>query len=387
MSELQLLFLILAVIYAWECAGWLGRGSVAFLTAFGRKWRPAHPGMLLGNQRGGLVFAWPFPPLGTFVKGNQFPLSVSPDAILAFVASSVNPGGRPSQTGKLFRFDEMKNVTASGKKILVNGQLFLKANSATFAAEIVASLRRLAKVATKERARDIEEMIGDSFDTKAMKKRWDDMHKELPRVRLPANLLFIYLFIVAPLVLGRLGLGTTWPGLVVGLLALTTGTAISFWRIHKTFYPAAEDERFTHFLTILLSPATTIRAGDVLTRPLFEGFHPLALAKVFCTEETFRLLAEQMLRDIRYPALPVFAGNNPSASGVEREARARLQKTVEEFLKRNGIEPQELVKAPSFVEDNCRSYCPRCLAQFTTAEGVCVDCGGIPLVSFSVNPR
>src|SRR5438445_7773993 len=44
----------------------------------------------------------------------------------------------------------------------------------------------------------------------------------------------------------------------------------SFRRMHKLFYLKAEDDRFTHFLTILLSPATTIRAHDALSRPLLE---------------------------------------------------------------------------------------------------------------------
>ena len=32
MSELDLLFLVLAVLYGWECSWWVPRGSVAFRT-------------------------------------------------------------------------------------------------------------------------------------------------------------------------------------------------------------------------------------------------------------------------------------------------------------------------------------------------------------------
>ena len=65
MSDLQLLFLVLALLYGWECACWVGRGSVAIRSWLGRRWRITHPGTLLGNQRGGFVFAHPLPPLGT----------------------------------------------------------------------------------------------------------------------------------------------------------------------------------------------------------------------------------------------------------------------------------------------------------------------------------
>src|SRR5206468_5865843 len=99
--------------------------------------------------------------------------------------------------------------------------------------------------------------------------------------------------------------------LLVALLALTTSIAIFFHRAHKAFYPEAEDERFTHFLTVLLSPVTSIRALDIVSRPLLETFHPLAIARVFCSPEQFREFAGRVLRDIHFPALPLSPANQP----------------------------------------------------------------------------
>src|SRR5689334_14361786 len=133
MTELQLLLLIFALIYLWECVCWINRGSVAFLTWFGRRWRASHPASLIGNQSGGFVFAHPLPPLGTILVGNQYPLSVSPDAVLPYVAPSVNPGSRPPQSAKLFKFGDIRKVEAVGKKVRINDELLLKVGSATFA--------------------------------------------------------------------------------------------------------------------------------------------------------------------------------------------------------------------------------------------------------------
>src|SRR5882724_5354381 len=119
MTELQLLFLIFALIYLWECGCWIRRGSVGFLTWFGRQLRIAHPASIFGNQSGGFVFAHPFPPLGTILTGNQYPLSISPDAILAYVAFCVNPGGRPSLTARIFEFTEIRKVEAAGKNVRI----------------------------------------------------------------------------------------------------------------------------------------------------------------------------------------------------------------------------------------------------------------------------
>jgi len=116
MSELQLLFVVFALIYLWECVCWINRGSVGFLTWFGRRWRIAHPASLVGNQSGGFILAHPLPPLGGVLIGNQFPLSISPDAVLAYVATCVNSGARPTQSAKLFKFEDIRKVEAIGKK-------------------------------------------------------------------------------------------------------------------------------------------------------------------------------------------------------------------------------------------------------------------------------
>src|SRR2546421_4451380 len=283
MSDLELLFLVLAALYLWECASWLRRGSVAFVTWFGSRWRAVHPGSLLGNQRGGLVFAPPLPPLGILFRGTQFPISISSEAVLAFVSPSMNPGWRPPQTGKLLRWDEIRDVNSKGKKLLANGELFLTAPSAIYAEWLAGHLRQLQKLAPAKRAKAAEELVRDRFDTREIERRWQEFQKRTAIVPILTNCLFTYLFILAPMLLHRWGLRQCWLGLVIGLLALTTATAILFLRAHKHFYPGANEERFTHFLTILLAPATTIRAQDVLSWPLLETFHPLAIAKVFCS--------------------------------------------------------------------------------------------------------
>lgn len=385
MSELELLFLILVAIYAWECACWVPRGSVAFLTWSGRRWQPVHPGTLLGNLRGGLVFAFPLPPLGTVLAGTQFPLSVSAEAVLAYVAPAVNPGGRPVQSAKLCRFDEFRAVAVKAKNVIVNDEVLVRAASPLLAAHLAEKLRLLGKTPAPARAKAIENLMREGFDTTAIERRWRAFQNQSARVRLLTNFLFLYLFLLAPLAIWLFGLRLAWPALLVGLLACTVATATSFRRCHKAFFPDAEDERFTHFLTILLSPATTIRAHDVLSRPLLEMFHPLAIAKVFCADDTFRQFAERVLRDIRHPALPVCPGPEPGAQAVERYARRLLQTAAEEFLERNGINPGELAQPPMPADATCHSYCPRCLAQFTTTAGVCEDCGGLTLVAFASN--
>jgi len=383
MTDLELLFLVLAVVYGWECACWLPRGSVGFVTWQGRRWRLKHPGALVGNQRGGFVFASPLPPLGTVFTAHQFPLSISSEVMLGFVAANIGPGARPQQTGRLVRFTELRTVEVSGRKLLVNGEVFLKAATPTFTEDLARQVRELMKLPNEERPRLIEQFVKAAFDTKSLEGRWQEFRKRTSHVRLLTNFLFGYLFGFAPVLIWSVGLSQSWLELLIGLFLFTLATALFFRAAHKRFYPAAEDERFTHFVTILLSPATAIRARDVLSRALLETFHPLAIAKVFCEEPEFRSFARRVLIELRHPALPVCPRDEQVAQSAEANYRAIVQKAVEKFLKQSKVDVEELTRPIAPADETCKSFCPRCEAQFTTIDGKCADCGGLPLVPFS----
>lgn len=383
MSDLQLLFLVLALLYGWECACWVRRGSVAFRTWLGGRWRAVHPGALLGNSRGGFVFVAPMPPLGNVLVGYQFPLSLSPEAALAFVATNVNPGWRPPQTGRFVRFDNLRDTTLRGRKVFVNGDLWFKAPTAAFAQAIANHLQELRRMPKDRRDAAISERVRASFDTAVIERRWKEFCLHGRRLRWTANTLFVYLFALAPIVIWHFGLKLSWVGLLAGLIALATATTVFFQRGHKALYPSAGDERFTQCLTTFLSPPAALRAHDTLSRPLLEMFHPLAIARVFCPAQSFRAFARDFLLEVRHPRLPVDAEGSGVAPATERHARALLLSETEAFLARCGIEPANLARPPAPADASCRAFCPRCHAQFTTAKGTCADCGGLAIVAFA----
>src|SRR5206468_1295906 len=84
-------------------------------------------------------------------------------------------------------------------------------------------------------------------------------------------------------------------------------------------------------------------------------------------------------REILYPALPICPREDRQALETERYSRSVLQDAAERFLKRSGIDTDALIQPPLPADDTCLSYCPRCLAQFTTLEGICADCGWLAL--------
>jgi hypothetical protein len=246
----------------------------------------------------------------------------------------------------------------------------------------VEQLQQLARMNAREREASIAGSLRGTFDTGALERRRREFQKRSCPVRGLSNALLGYLFVVAPAVIWHFGFQLSWLGLLAGLLGLTTATAFGFFRAHRALYPDAEDERFTHTLTILLAPTTAMRAHDALSRPLLEGFHPLAIAKVLLPEKDFREFARRVLLDLRQPALPLCPNDNPAARETELLARCAQQSEAEEFLQQAGVEPHDLCRPPTPADESCRAYCPRCNAQFTTVEGTCADCGGLGLVPF-----
>jgi len=382
MSDVQWLFLALALLYAWECACWIRRGSVAFTTWLGLDWRAQHPGTLVGNQRGGFILAPPLPPLGTVLTASTLPLSVSPDGVLAYVATNVNPGWRPPQNGRFIRFADVRNVRAQGRKVFVHGKVFLAAHSTGLANHLAAELARVAKLEPPQRESALLEWTRAMFDLKAIERRRRELSSHSRPLRLLTNALFVYLFVAAPVVIWHLGFKLSWLGLLLGLLALTIATAAMFQRAHRALFPRAGDERFTHVLTIALSPPTAMRALDALSRHLLEMFHPLAVGMALMPKRQAAEFARRVLLDLKHPARPICPGEDPRVHATERHAREVLRTVSEEMLRQSGLDPDNLCRAPAPADATCRTYCPRCDAQFTVENGACADCGGLALLTF-----
>jgi hypothetical protein len=370
MSDVQLLFLVLAALYAWECACWVTHGTVAFRSWLGRAWQTTASGTLLGNQRGGFIFAHPLPPLGTLLTAGTFPLALSPKAV--FIESTAHQGN-------CLAWEQIERVEAHAQKVLVNGRLILRASSPTMAARLAQHMQELKQAKSAEREPLLQRALREHFDAARLDARWREFQEITRTLRWLTNALFAYLFVLAPAAIWRLGFQSSWLPLLVCLLGLTSTTAIVFHRAHKVLFPNAEDERFTHFLIVLLSPATAIRANDVLSRPLLEDCHPLVLAKRFCSPRQFRLLAANFLRELRYPATNRRQSAGPLAETAQYW-RMALQTSLEHFLKANGLDPAQLLQPPVPADATSLAYCPRCLQQFSTREGKCEDCGGLALL-------
>jgi len=382
MSDLQWLCAVLAALYFWECAGWVRRGGVAFIRWWGKDFNLQHPAAIVGNPSGGFTLAAPLPPLGTLFHAFQLPVSIGPKGLLSFVATNFSPGWRPPQSAQFLDWDQVNALTRRGKKLCHQRKPIFSTPSQSYAIWLLESLQGIARETESRRRSAIENFLATSTNSMAVRERLREFLTAVRPVRILANALVGLLFIVAPLGIIALGFHLVWLPLLLLLLALMITTAVRFARIHRRFYPAAEDERFTQTILIALAPATTLRAHDYASRPLLEAFHPLAVAGVMLAEADLHKFARRVLLDLRSPTLPVCPVAEDVARQTESFHRETLVRLLEANLRECGLDPAELCRPPLPLDESSRAYCPRCEAQFETLAATCADCGGLSLVSF-----
>ncbi len=380
MSDLEVIYVILVLFYLWECLVWLPRGQVLFWKSWFGGWRAGHPSPLVGNLRGGVVVAPLLPPSAACHLASQAPWSLAPQGLLAFVAASVNPGWRPPQTGRFVPFAELQEVVWSPPRLRLNGQTWMKAKAGHLARPWQALLARLRAAAAPARKGLIEEFLAGTLAWEKARDAWREFEEKTGRLRWAGHWLFAYCYGVMPGVVWYFGFTLVWKWVLLALLASTLAPALMFRKLHRHFYPLEDEERFSLFAVMLLSPANAIRARDSLARPLLVRFHPLAVARALLDEEAFQAFAMAYHRELCHPAWPL-----PSGAAGEMEAGAREAWTslVEAFLVRNGVDRASLNRPPARADATCQAYCPRCLAQYTQAGTGCPDCGGLPQVAFS----
>jgi len=119
----------------------------------------------------------------------------------------------------------------------------------------------------------------------------------------------------------------------------------------------------------------------MLSRPLLERFHPLAIAASLCSPGQLKVLARRTVRELRHPQVGTLPAEG-DAGKIRAWANAAMLREVERFAARNGMPPDQLDSTPARIDPECRSYCPRCHAQFTRADGACSDCG-VSLVAYT----
>ncbi|HEX6853279.1 MAG TPA: hypothetical protein VF139_17920 [Candidatus Polarisedimenticolaceae bacterium] len=378
MTETQTFFAVLLAVYAYECLAMVRRDAVGFRTSGTGTMRPRAVADFPGPRRRAIVAAWPLPPLGVFAAASPWPFSLAPEGVVAWTIAAPNPGRRPESTGVLARFDAVARFSSADRKVLADGRLLCEADTAREAAVLAAVLERVRAASAARRGARIEAEIERSLDDGEAGRRLEAFRGKTRAARVAANLLVIHVAFVAPIVASWRGLAWGWKGLLTVAVLLAAATVAAWVRAHRGVRGAKP--AVSEVVALALTPLAAARGLDSLSRDLFAGIHPAAVARVACAPEDADRLAAFTLRDAFRP-LP---GEAPDAGSATIAAwhHERWRGALESAARRWGIPPERASGPPDPEGAGGVAYCPRCATVFTVEGGGCADCGGLPRLRF-----
>ena len=380
MSEAQTLLLILILLYLSECLIWVKRESVAFVSSMGGRWRLKVPPSWLGNANGGILLLNPLPPAGRVFLSHLSPISISPSGICAYNLQTLPSEARaPGQTGHFLPFSKITRSTTDGVYLLVNGERFAKCATARQARTLAKLIGEMAKTSAAKRERLARTWISKQFAMDDAAARLSEGNAVIQPMRELSLMLFLFLFVVTPVLVSSFGLmGLIIPVAAV-MLILAVLIGILFYRAHKHLFPSETSERFEGLVKMILCPPVSIRAPDILTRNLLAEYSPIVLASLL-TGSSEQQFVRAFILDLQHP-LKHEVSDETAAKTIHWTASEQLNICLEQVKAGHYLKPEDL-SVPTQREENSISYCPRCRCQFVVRAVECPDCPGVVLVEF-----
>jgi hypothetical protein len=380
MSDEFLLFLVLCVVYFTECLLWLGEHSVAFVAWIGTRWRETKPSGFLKASKGGILFLNPFPPLGRVICCHLPPFSVSPKGICSLNSQGPADSDITRQDARAVLFEEIKSVRAAERDLVVNDERFLRFKQAQQASKAGDLIHSLLKVTESDREKIIARFWNEQFDFERASARFREATHDVRFLRVLCNGMFFYLFGLAPsLVLFLFSTRMLIP-IGMGMLVIAIQISIEYYLVHRRLYPAAKEDRITNLVKMILFPPASIRACDLITENLLATWNPLLVGHLLLSPERYEAFAGRTARNLKYPLTEEYSDER--VDSIKSWQDQTLLRTASDYVARVAKLEGEWLPPPNPEDGDVRSYCPRCLSQFTQEQGVCPDCAGVDLLSF-----
>jgi len=383
MTDLELIYLILAFFYVAECGYWIRPGSLVFVSQLGDGCRllAAHTGAWLRNDHGGFVLG-NFLPLGHSLLTAGWPVTLAPEGVVSGSCQVLTPDGRSDDAGRFLLWEDVHEVIVDGRQVRIDGQPFVRAATPQLAGRLATLLTELAALPAPERTAAIDKAVAGWLDATPFDNAFRRFRRISALLALPCTALFLYVFLVTPILFARFVFQDFLSPLPYYLALL--GLVLVTYHLSHALLGGRPGERWSATMTMLVSPADAMHARDKLCHRLAVGHHPLAVASVVCAPVAFYELARQVLLDLRWP-LPADGVVDARVVAAEQWFRDRLLAATEAFLRKAGIEPEDLLPDPVAERPECRSFCPRCLGQYLLEAGRCGQCA-LTLRSFAELP-
>lgn len=385
MGDLELILLVLAAFYVGETAHWLLPGSVLFVGHGGRRLRPRllDTTATFRNAGGGVLFG-SLLPWGEAASARPYPLSLGTDGVLGFTAHHLGHDHRPTDDGRFLPWNEVRNIAADGRSVLVDGAALVRVDLPRTAAAVAEDLKRLASLKPERREKAIDSLIGEWFDDKKFTEEQSRLRSASRGLQFTNTLLFAYFFILLPLMIWY-GLRTFFLEWLIGYGAVAFLNIAVFYITHRRLFRERRGERWKRLLMMLISPADAARSRNHLFRDAAATKHPLCAAVVWCSDDDTALVAERTLRDLDHPQLPVCRDGDARSQQVEAAFRDQVADAARKLLERRGLDARKFTNEPTPESTDSRSFCSRCTQQFREPAATCNLCG-LSSTVYAVSP-
>jgi len=384
MTEGQKLLLVLVLLYLFDCVLWVGARTVLFAAPWCRKWRGRFAGPHLGNRDGSVALGNPLPPLGAVFAAHWFPISLSPIGVCGLNLQALGGAHRCCQSGRVFGYEDIDQVEAEGKHLLINGERFAKCESFDQAGRLAKLVEELKAASAGKREALLRHSLAARFDTERARERLKMANHQVGGIRLCCLVFFAYLYVILPVLVCKHGLTSHMISAAAIILFSTALICLQFFLGHRKLHPQAGFERTGDVVKMMLCPPAAIRAHDQLSMNAMSEFHPILLAHLLQAEGR-DALAGGMVRDLSHP-LP-HGLDDPQAKGiVSWHAQAELAACAA-FLQSVGTTTMAGLRGAPAWDGHASKYCPRCLGQFKTDAPECPDCPGVALLPVDSTPN
>jgi hypothetical protein len=147
-----------------------------------------------------------------------------------------------------------------------------------------------------------------SFDISSLEERVRNFEEKSRIVQIVGNLLFLMIFLVLPAVLWTETIAFYWLPLAIGFLCLWVLGIGSFFVAHRHLFQDKKAQRWKRTLLIGISPLSTIRAANQLSKDLVRDFHPIAACYYLCSRSDFEHHARMTYYDVTRAPLTNMVG-------------------------------------------------------------------------------
>lgn len=331
----------------------------------------------------GTVAAISTSPLGWHVRTEDPAVSFSPEGLSNVpVGSAGRPAPMPERA-KVWRWEEIRQLTAKRGRIFINGEYFCPITPSTTAVGLRDLIDGCKNRTPAERAEWLAVRVAGWFRPARLRRQQRVLFGRTGGLAIWASFgLGLSLVVSAYLLLGGLlpigdeqaaRIGRFLPLLGLYLLGLHVCLVIAGWWAHRRLLPMRGEARFSLIFGALLLPPQAYRLRSRIGAEYFQAAHPLAWLAAAGRQGDFVLYAQQALADLRWPLAPAYLEDfsKPLCQAIGSWMRVRLETEIGRLLRERGVSETELLAPPKKDCAESRAYCPRCGCQFTVSEGRC----------------